>query len=447
MSVNGRTPTLDAGVVVGERYVVDRMLGEGGMARVYRAKQKGLERWVALKVLNPELVGMPLGRRRFLREARVAAELRHRGVVEIYDVGDDGNVAYIAMQLLDGDVLRDLLYDAQIALSLADSLEIGVQVAEVLEAAHEVSLTHRDLKPDNIFVLRTGDDALEVTVVDFGLAFIAGREDLDRMTRDNVVVGTPAYLAPEQASGGVVGPLADVYALGCLMYELVTGHLPFVGSDVNVLTQHLYVAPVRPRERAPTANLPPDLDDLIVAMLSKDPHQRPPATRVVEVLRETAGTLRGVRARGRDAVQLEGRAARMVSAAAPTIAADADLSAAAPSGEELAVSLVGSFPPDMIVGLAGNGVRALRMQPDELPKPGTCDLIVVGGDRIDELDEALRLGVPVLVSAAVSDIGFVGRLLRLGVQEVVRAPATVDEMARKLRRVFARTRPSGASTK
>ena len=337
---------LPPGTVVAERYVVEHELGAGGMGKVYRAVQTSLRRPVALKVLSRELAD-DSGRRRFLREARVAAALRHPNAVEIYDVGHDGRLVYIAMELLGGSVLRDYMQqhpDGRVA--MAEALEITTQIAELLVAAHALPLVHRDLKPENVFVEHDREGRLRVRVVDFGLAFIEGDAETGRLTREGLVVGTPAFLAPEQAQGAHVGPAADVYSLGCVLYELLTGQMVFRGSHMNVLTQHVYVAPVSPRERAPEAGIPSDLDDLVLQMLSKRPEDRPSPEALVSALHEVKGTLAGQRHRGRDDGLLQGRAARMISVPEQTM----------PALDPIAIKLASPESEDAVVGVVGRCV-------------------------------------------------------------------------------------------
>ncbi|MCA9705340.1 MAG: serine/threonine protein kinase, partial [Myxococcales bacterium] len=188
--------SLAPGTVIANRYVIERKLGEGGMGQVYQATQVNLRRDVALKLLHGNLPDHEAGRRRFIREARVAAALRHPSAVEIYDVGMDGPHVFIVMELLTGMVLRDLVLSEH-RLPLADALELTVQIADLLVTAHAIPLVHRDLKPENIFVEHDREGRLRARVVDFGLAFIEGDAETGRLTREGLVVGTPAFLAPE----------------------------------------------------------------------------------------------------------------------------------------------------------------------------------------------------------------------------------------------------------
>ncbi len=236
------------GDVVAGRYRVDEQLGRGGMGAVFRATQLGLMRAVALKVLLPERTGSKV-RERFEREARVAAAMRHDGVVDVYDFGvDDDGRMFIVMELLIGESLRTRLERVG-TLSIDEATAVLLQVGAALSAAHDVGLVHRDIKPDNIFCVDRADGH-RFKVVDFGLAFIKDGGDLGRLTSDTVISGTPDYMAPEQCRGGAdVGPAADMYALGCVAMEMLSGQPPFSGQQGELLAQQLHVPAPRPNAR------------------------------------------------------------------------------------------------------------------------------------------------------------------------------------------------------
>jgi serine/threonine-protein kinase len=287
------TPLLDG------RYRLGHLLGEGGMGKVYRAVQVNLDREVAIKIVSasPE---QPDAMPRFHREAQVAAALKHPNVVEIYDVGQSEGTAFMAMEFLRGSTLREEMEEG-VGMALDQAMTIATQLSGALVAAHERGVVHRDLKPENIFLETTNSGVPRVVVVDFGLAFIAGDADRGRVTRDGVVVGTPTYLSPEQANASHIGTSSDVYSFGAVLYEMLTGIPPFVGSELNVLTQHLYVAPIPPRERVEGMALPRELEEHLLSMLAKRPEDRPRIHETDELLRLVDGTLSGRRARGRDA--------------------------------------------------------------------------------------------------------------------------------------------------
>lgn len=417
------------------------MLGEGGMGQVYRATQINLRREVALKILSSELPDSVAAQRRFLREARVASALQHRNAVEIYDVGVHEGIAYIAMELIRGAVLRDVIEDAGV-MSMPDTIEIGIQIADLLLAAHALPLVHRDLKPENIFVEYDREGGTRVRVVDFGLAFIEGDQDSGRLTREGLVVGTPAFLSPEQAQGAHVGPPSDIYSLACVMYEMLSGQLVFSGSQMNILTQHIYVAPVSLRERMTNAGIPSDLDDLILRMLSKNPAERPTAEEVMQELRSVQGTLAGQRHRGRDDRLLQSRNSRMISVPeqpAPRFDGAA-IAQASPDAQSIRVGVIGEFDDSLWFGMASNGLHPERVDLDQDPATASHDAILVEIANLDTLTAFANHGIPVVAVSPASRVEVLAELVRRGVSEVVSIPLQADEVARKIRRAVVRSR-------
>lgn len=421
--------------IVSGRYRIEELIGEGGMGRVYRATQLNLGRAVALKVLIPGALDNT-GVERFMREAKVAAALRHPCAVEVYDMGQDGDLVFIAMELLGGQVLRSLMTDG-VPYDLPEAVEIAWQLADLLVTAHGISLVHRDLKPENVFV----ETPLRTRVVDFGLAFIEGGLELGRLTREGLVVGTPAYLAPEQAQGLHVGTPADIYSFGCVLYELVTGVPPFRGSQMNVLTQHLYVAPVSPRDRAPDAAIPGDLDQLVVDMMGKRAEDRPTAAEVRDRLELVRRTISGERNRGRDRLPLQGRAARMVSVVPNRMSTLTD--GEVPMVVELSqpgirLAVYGQLTQEETLSLASNGIEPLHVGADGDPRGALADVVLALGQPPARLQELTATGVPVIATSLVEDVEQLSHLLRLGVREVLVLPIRIDELARKVRRLFER---------
>jgi len=264
-----------SGDLIAGRYRIEGKLGEGAMGAVYRTTQVELRRPAAIKMLNRGQ-DLPRARARLLREAKAAAALHHPHALQIYDVGEDDGRPFIVMELLDGEDLWSRLSAHEGPLGVAAALAIGQQIASVLVAAHRIGLVHRDLKPENIFLERF-KGAERVRILDFGAALIAeSSADGARLTQDGAVIGTPLYIAPEQALGRAVGPPADIYALGCVLYELITGVLPFEGANnIEVMAAHIQAAPLLPSAHG--VELPLALERLIMAMLSKAPEKRPSA--------------------------------------------------------------------------------------------------------------------------------------------------------------------------
>ncbi|MFI1303823.1 protein kinase domain-containing protein [Streptomyces sioyaensis] len=256
--------------ILGQRYELVEQLGHGGMGTVYRAHDHRLRRTVAVKTLSAELALQPEFLSRFQREAHAAAALNHPGVATVHDVGEDasGGAAepYLVMEYVEGTTLSHVLKGG--ALPPAQAVDVVGQVLEALEHSHRHAIVHRDIKPANVMLAGTG----KIKVVDFGIAK-ALSEVATRLTGTGVAVGTPAYLAPEQIKGGDTDHRTDLYAVGALLYELLTGRPPYTGdSPFSVMHQHLTADPVPPSRLRP--ELPPALDAVIVRALHKDREDR-----------------------------------------------------------------------------------------------------------------------------------------------------------------------------
>ena len=267
---------MQVGTMLANRYRIDAQLGEGGMGVVYRAHDTVLDRSVAIKTVSAAMLGDESAQR-LLREAQAAARLTHPNVVGVYDVVEDGHSRFIVMEYVDGQPLAALL-----PLDIARTREIGVQISRGLQYAHSRGIIHRDIKPENILVARDGT----VKVMDFGLARSEGSS---RLTQSGMIVGTVGYMAPEQILGGAVDARTDLYSVGCVLYEALTGRTPFTGDDpFAVLGQHINVMPVSPRWSNDA--IPPLFDAVVMRLLAKDPAERyASAADVLEALAGTAG--------------------------------------------------------------------------------------------------------------------------------------------------------------
>jgi hypothetical protein len=255
-------------------YRVLRILGAGGMGVVFQAEDPQLKRKVALKAMLPALAASESARKRFLREAQAAAAVKDDHIVTIHQVGEDRGVPFLAMEFLDGETLDDRL-QRELALPMAEVLRIGREIAEGLAAAHEHGLIHRDIKPANIWL--EGRRA-RVKILDFGLA--RAMADDAHLTQPGLVVGTPAYMAPEQAQAQTPDHRADLFSLGCVIYQMATGRVPFQGKDVmSTLTALATQSPQPARQLNPT--VPAALSDLVMQLLAKKPSQRPRSARAV----------------------------------------------------------------------------------------------------------------------------------------------------------------------
>lgn len=267
-------------------YRLRRVLGSGGMGIVFEAEDTRLRRLVALKIMKPALAASSSARERFLREARVMAALKHEHIVTIYQVGEDNDVPFLAMELLEGRSLEQRLGFGRDAapLPVREIVRIGRETAEGLAAAHEKGLIHRDIKPANIWLEgRPGEPGAstsggKVKLLDFGLAWAAEQEV--SLTQTGTLIGTPAYMAPEQARATNVGPRSDLFSLGCVLYRMATGREPFEGRSPSALL--LAVAmdePAAANQLNPA--IPPALSGLIARLLAKAPGDRPTSARDV----------------------------------------------------------------------------------------------------------------------------------------------------------------------
>jgi serine/threonine-protein kinase len=281
--------------MLGGRYELWEILGEGGMGTVHLGRDRHLERWVAVKVLHADLVGDPVSRSRFRREAQTIARLDHPGIVTVHDVGwhyaegtpDAPGSPFIVMEYVTGQTLHARLREGAIAVEEAIRYQLGLLSA--LEFSHHAGVVHRDIKPANVLVTRGGG----VKVVDFGIARVGG--DIGATApQTHALVGTAQYLSPEQVRAEITDARSDLYSAGCLLYELLTGRPPFPGDDpIAIAYQHLHQAP----RRAGTfcAEITPALDDVLLTALAKDRDDRFQSARsFIEALRSVARDLHPV---------------------------------------------------------------------------------------------------------------------------------------------------------
>jgi serine/threonine protein kinase len=263
------------GRVINDRFRVVALIARGGMGKVYRAEQAPLGREVALKVLNPNYSGDsdPEFHKRFFLEASTCSKLTHPNTVTIFDYGrTDDDVYYIAMELLEGRTLHRMLRDDG-PFNAPRALHIARQVCRSLREAHSLGVIHRDLKPANIFLVRHGDENDFVKVLDFGLVKELGEgEDL---TQTGLFMGSPKYMSPEQIRGENVDGRADIYALGVITYEMLTGKVPFDRpNSVNILMAHVHEAPPPIKEAYPASEVPPGVEQIVMKALAKKPEDR-----------------------------------------------------------------------------------------------------------------------------------------------------------------------------
>ncbi|HEX6700540.1 MAG TPA: serine/threonine-protein kinase [Gaiellaceae bacterium] len=258
------------------RYTLDRTLGRGGMASVYLGRDAQLERRVAVKLLDPSVARDDELRRRFARESRLAARLSHPNVVAVFDAGEDAGRPFIVMEYVEGETVADMLRRRG-PLPPEEAAEIAAQTSAGLTHAHAHGLVHRDVKPQNLLVARDG----RVKVADFG---VARGEDTSRLTQAGTLLGTAAYLSPEQAAGAEIGPRSDLYSLGAVLYELLSGRTPYRFESLAELGARRKPPPPLP-QRVPAA-----LAAVVMRCLAPDPVDRPASAGELERdLRQTIG--------------------------------------------------------------------------------------------------------------------------------------------------------------
>ncbi len=262
------------GSVLSDRYRVDQLIGEGAMGRVYQAQHVLMRKTVALKVLHPELMTVPEIVQRFEREARAAAQIEHPHVAGATDFGKlpEGGI-FLVLEFIEGVALTKVI--AEGPLPVERVLLIAQQVASALEAAHDKGIVHRDLKPDNLLLVQSDDEEDFIKVLDFGVAKVPveSHEAGKAITQAGVVYGTPEYMAPEQALGQSVDGRADLYALGVVMFEMLTGRRPYLGPTVGLLGQQLST-PLPKMSKVAKVKVPAALEQLVAGLLAPDPGKR-----------------------------------------------------------------------------------------------------------------------------------------------------------------------------
>jgi serine/threonine-protein kinase len=375
--------------VLADRYELESVLGQGGMARVFKGNDRVLNRTVAVKVLSPQFAGDEQFVARFRREAQAAAALNHPNIVSVYDTGSQGDVHYIVMEYVEGRTLRDVIKQEGPLLPERAS-EIGEAVASALAAAHEAGLVHRDIKPGNIMITRAG----EVKVMDFG---IARTSTGDTLTQTASILGTASYLSPEQAQGESVDARSDIYSMGCVLYEMLTARAPFSGdSPVAIAYKHVREAPVPPSRINP--DVPASLESIVMKCMAKNPVNR------YQSAEELHEDLERVRHGG-------------APMATPVLADSTEMLTRAQRGPEHTAVMTG-MPPDerpsrrrtwitvgiVILILAALGTAAFFLVKTLVPPEATLKVPDVVGEKEDDARATLEdLGFRVVVQKEFSE--------------------------------------------
>ncbi|MFI5289072.1 MAG: serine/threonine-protein kinase, partial [Polyangia bacterium] len=263
---------IGVGATVGN-YRVMQKIGEGAMGCVFLAEHPVIGKRVALKVIHPELAGNEEMIARFFNEARAVTQIGHENIVDVQDFGQtpDGD-SFIVMELLEGRGLGETM-KTEGAFSVPRATHVALQLADGLAAAHARGIIHRDLKPDNVMLISRGSDGDFVKILDFGLAKLSGPGAMQHKTKTGSVLGTPHYMAPEQAEGKKIDHRVDVYALGCILFQMMTGRVPFPGNGFGeVLVKHLREPPPLPSRLNPA--VPPSVEKIVLHALAKRPEFR-----------------------------------------------------------------------------------------------------------------------------------------------------------------------------
>ena len=401
------------------RYLIERLIGEGGMGAVYQAEHAHIHKRLAVKVLHAEMSRLPEVVARFEREAMAAAHIEHPNVAAATDFGklEDGSF-FLALEYVEGRSLREVLSTGH--LELGRALHIVRQIASALWRAHGLGIVHRDLKPENVMLVRRDDDPDFVKVLDFGIAKVPvgslvgeHKASGQALTQLGMVYGTPEYMAPEQALGQVVDARADLYALGAMTFEMITGARPFDHeSKVTLLGMHVTAPIPSMSARAPAANVPPEVEAIVTRLLAKESSDRfSDAKELIELLDAVAERLAGqgriAEAPPRSLLSGQRVSAADRSGSRPALAAGAAGAAVALAGKGLSslvgasVGHAGTTAPALrgrrwvLVGAVGLGVALLggvgmlvapASRPDTRPPaPGASSVAVVSDPQVDDL--------------------------------------------------------------
>jgi serine/threonine-protein kinase len=440
------------GAVIQGKYRVEGVIGRGGMGAVYAAQHLGLDERVAVKFLAGPSAFLPDARESFRREVAALVRLRHPGVVSILDAGEFEGEPYMVMEMLHGRTLSQVVAQNQNRLPLARAVAIFDQILEVLEATHKVGIVHRDLKPDNVILLDQADRPDRVKVFDFGIAQLT-QADTAAGASSGIIIGTPAYMAPEQCRGLPASTATDIYAAGVMLFDCLAGDLPFTAEDpAELLAQHVMAPIPSVADRGVRQAVPHGLDMMITAMLAKDPHARPSATRVREALADAVSSQRA-RASGSidDAPSRLDHASLDREDRAPTLPRGLVPVAAPPSIEGHAFI----WHPDLrraadLAGMLGAGGLPGVPWPDdslpnELPGAGTLRIVLLSegsasAERIARLRaHPLFRAAPLLIFDVARSDGMAS-LIRAGASDVALRAAGDDEIAKKAARIARRGR-------
>jgi serine/threonine protein kinase/DNA-binding CsgD family transcriptional regulator len=403
------------GQKLNDRYQVEELIGEGATAAVYRGVDTRLRRQVAIKILLPHVHATT--RQRFEREALAAAQLNHPSIMGIFDIGKDGDNDYIVIELVKGRPLYEYIPSEPTLVA-----RLAQQICLALDYAHRAGIIHRDIKPANIYVTDDGG----VKIMDFGLAIPVDYQK--RLTASGSIIGTPAYLSPEQAQGKPLDPRTDLYSLGVVMYEMITGELPFDADDIaSILLQQVSKPPLPPREYVST--LPRWIENVILKALEKQPEDR------FKTAAAMAAALAGDTTSDPRATSIHGTGtAEPPPPQISVILADDHASMRAPLAAYLELS--GDI---VVVGEASDGQEAIDLTRQHKPDVVMLDLNMPNVNGLTALPEIKKEhpNVKVLVLTGRDETPYIMRALRAGANGYILKTATEKDIVNAVRDVYA----------
>ena len=437
----GEAPDPRLGATVGEKYRIAALIGRGGMGAVYRATHIELDEPVAIKFLHPVFASTPELRARFRREAVALARLRHRCIVSLLDFGEHAGEPFMVMELMSGKPLADVIAGRPVSMPFIAS--VFDQLLEVLAVAHGAGIVHRDIKPSNVMIVASD----HVKLLDFGLVQLPGAS-IEKLTETGMVHGTPEYMAPEQCEGKETSAAADIYSVGVMLYECLTGNSPFDGPGAaQLMVQHLFVEPPPLASRGGAEDLPRALEDLVLRSLSKLPEARPAAE---AMRRELAAIIRGTdplsvaenASRERTRVAALSRGERAVTG---RIAAPAETPARPLARVELRIGDA-SRASLLRSALAVAGIGAVIAPPAKAGDSSgagrgeATDVVILSAtEGLDELRRAVLEGAAAIV-VDVRDVDQTRDCIRAGASDFVAAETADAELATRVTRLLRRPR-------